>query len=68
MKINCGRLYSTVGSMSDSSFKGPKFDFQLCHITFMESDLEIVSIVILSHLLIQDRQLSVAGKSMHTKY
>ena len=37
---------------------------QLNHITFLEIDYEIISTVILPHLLIQEGHLSVTGESM----
>ena len=36
--------------------------------TFIEIDHEIIYMVILPLLLIQERQLSITGKSMFTKY
>ena len=50
--------------VADSRFKGRKFESQLSHITFMETDHEIISVVILPLQLIQEGQLSVTSKSM----
>ena len=58
-------LHSTVGSMSDCSSRGRKFDSQLNYI-FMETDHKIISAVIFSLLLTKEGQLSVTGESMCT--
>ena len=40
-------LRSAVGIASDYRSRGHKFESQLCHITLVETDIEIISIVIL---------------------
>ena len=60
-------LHSAVCSASDCRSRVYMFESQLEHKTLMEIDHEIISAVILP-LKIQERQLSVTGKSMHTKY
>ena len=57
------RLQSAVCSASDRS-RGHNFECQLCHVTFMETDHEIISMVILPLPQIQKGQLSVTDKSM----
>ena len=47
---------------------GREFEPQSGHITFAEIDHEIISKVIFSLPLIQERQWSVASKSIITKY
>ena len=41
------RLHSTVGSVSDRKSKPHKFESQLGHITFVDIDHEIISMLIL---------------------
>ena len=57
-------LHSTVGSLSSCRFKPHNFKPQLGHITFMEIDLEMISMAILPLPLIQEGQLSVTDRSM----
>ena len=45
---------------------GVECEPKLSHLTFMESDHEIISTVILTLLLIQEEQLSFTGESMCT--
>ena len=59
------RLHSAVGSISDCRSRGHKLESQLGHITFVEFDNEIISMVFLSLPLIQEGLLSVTGESVH---
>ena len=54
----------SLGQLMSSYCRGRKFKFKVCHITFMESDHEIISAVILFLLLIPQGQLSVTDESM----
>ena len=45
-----------------------KFESQLCHVTFMDIDQEIISAVILPLPLIEEGHCPVTGESMCTKY
>ena len=59
----CVRLHSTVCSSSDCRFRGHKFRSQLGHITFVETDHEIISVC--SPLqLIEEWQLSVTDNDI----
>ena len=60
-----GQLHIAVGNMSNCRYKHLKFESQLGHKTFMESDHEIISTVI-PFLLIQEGQMSVTAKSICT--
>ena len=60
------RLHSAGSSASDCRARGHKFESQLGHITFMETDHEIISTAILSLSLIQEGQLSVTAENMGT--
>ena len=62
------KLHSAVGSASDRRSKSHKFESLLGHIIFPEIDCEIFSSIILPLWLIQERQLSVSGKSICIKY
>ena len=55
-------LHSTVDSVSDCRSWGHKFKSLLGHITFVETDHEILPTGILPILLIQEWQLSVIVK------
>ena len=57
-------LHSTVGSKSDCKSRSHKFESQVNHITIMEIGNEVISKIILPLQLIQERQLSVTGRSM----
>ena len=73
MEFACLRSGSIVSSLSYCRSKGPKFKFQLCHITFMEnaliklieSDHDIISTIILPITLIQEGQLSFMKVYVH---
>ena len=72
IKILCSQLlsglHSTVSDASDCRSRGHNCESLLDHISFMEIDHEIISMVILPLPLIQEGQLSVTGRSMYTKY
>ena len=53
-----------MGSMSDCRARSSEIQPQLCHVTFMEINREIISTVILLLLLILEGQLSVTDESM----
>ena len=55
-------------SVSDCKFRGCEFEPQPVHITFVETDHEIISTAAFHFLLIKEGQLSVTGKSTSTKY
>ena len=59
-------LYSAAGSAFDCRSRDHKFESQLRHITFLEIDHEIISIVILPLPLIQEELLSVVSERMCT--
>ena len=61
--MHAAGLHSSVGGMFDWRSRGHKFESQLCYITFVAIDHEIISTVILPLPLIQEGQLSVTGKS-----
>ena len=52
--------------MSDCRSRGHELEPELGHITLMEVDHRIISMVILSLLLIYEGQLSITGESMCT--
>ena len=56
-KKNSARLHNTVGSSSDCRSRGGLFESQLGHITFMVTDQEIISAIVLHPPLIQEGQL-----------
>ena len=59
--INKVELSSIVYSASDFRSRGHEFEPQLDHITSIEIDHEMISMVILRLTLIQEWQLSVTG-------
>ena len=63
---NC-HLPASVGQLDARPTGGRGFDpRQVRQHSFMEIDHEIISMIILSHLLIQEEQLSVSGKRLCT--
>ena len=54
-----------VGCMSHCISRGCKFESQLGHITFVEIDHVLISVVILPLPLILEWHLSVTGESMY---
>ena len=66
--FSCAGLGGSVGCASD--WRPGGFGFDCCQgrqHSFVEIDHEIISAVILSFTLIQERQLSVSGERMCTK-
>ena len=53
-----------VGSPSDCWSRSRKFESQFGHITVVEFDHEVISVIILPFPLIQEGRLSVSGESM----
>ena len=58
------KVCSAVDSTSDCRCRDREFEPKLSHITFVEVDHEIISVVIIPLQLIQERQLSVNDKNM----
>ena len=59
-------LHRADSRASDCKSRDPRFEYLLSHITFMEIDHLIISMVILPLPLIQEGQLSVTSENLCT--
>ena len=59
-------FHNAVGSVSDCKARGPKFESQLGHVTFVDIDHAVVPTINPPHPLIQEGQLS--SETMCTKF